>query len=98
MWRSIVRTYLPYIERNSVENVQQVVHCRYEDVVSDPVSEGKRIFSELGMGKAVNGRVLRRLKAAHVRSMGIRRGRTGSEVERATELMKHELIALNYDL
>ncbi len=44
MWRSMVRTYLPFLARAEPSGEHKITHCRYEDLVADPLSEGMRIL------------------------------------------------------
>jgi len=95
MWRSIVRSYFPYVQRGSIEE-HTIIHCKYEEFVSSPFTEMTRLLQDSHLTSAVSKSIARRWSRFHPKSIGVHRTRSSAEVEQATALIEPELLMMGY--
>jgi len=96
MWREMVRRCGAYFRREDVLASGRVLHIRYEDLISEPLAEGRRIAEHLG--QPVSPMMRRRLAHAHPRSVGIHTRLDDGEIAAAEQLAGAELQGLGYRL
>jgi Sulfotransferase family len=96
MWREMVRRCEGFFERAEVLASGRVLRVRYEELMSDPVAQGRAIVEHLG--QELTPRVRERLQGAHRRSVGIHGRREGAELAEGERLAGAELHALGYRL
>jgi hypothetical protein len=96
MWREMVRRCAAFFRREDVLASGRVLQIRYEDLISDSLSEGERIAEHLG--QPVSPMMRRRLANAHPRSVGIHARLDEREIAAAEQLAGAELQGLGYRL
>jgi hypothetical protein len=96
MWREMVRRCRDYFDRPEVMASGRVLRVRYEDLISDPLTQGQAIVEHLGL--RMTPRMSKQLQAAHPRSVGIHGRRDQAELVEAERLAGVELAALGYPL
>jgi hypothetical protein len=96
MWREMVRRCGEFFDRPEVVASGRVLHVRYEDLIAEPLSQGRVIAEHFG--QQLTPRMRRRLAGAHPRSVGIHSKRGQAELAAAEKLAGAELQALGYQL
>ena len=96
MWREMVRRCASFFERPQVSSSGRVLQVRYEDLISDPLTQGRAIVEHIG--EQLTPRMRERLGGAHPRSIGIHARRDRIELEQAEQIAGAELLALGYRL
>jgi hypothetical protein len=94
MWKAMVRRcYETFIGTGG--DMDNVLHVCYEDLVTRPHEEGRRLLDHLG----VSGTPAfdRRLSQARTDSIGKHTWRSSDEIERANRLAYDELNLYGYD-
>lgn len=94
LWREMNARCQALLERADVQASGRVLTVRYEELMADPVGQGRRLADHLGvdLGKPAQ----RRLEAAHQRSLGIHRRRDAASVRLAEQLAAGQLSRLGY--
>ncbi|RME60784.1 MAG: sulfotransferase, partial [Caldilineae bacterium] len=85
-----------FFSRPEVMASGRVMLVRYEDLMQDPVREGRRVAEHLGVSP--NPRFFRRLRMAHTRSIGSYRRRPAHELAEALAIAGDELAHYGYEV
>lgn len=96
MWRQMIRRCRAFFDRPDVVASRRVLQIRYEELIEDPLVQGRAIAAHLGL--ELTSKMRKRLGSAHARSIGIHSRREPSELAEAERLADAELAALGYPL
>jgi Sulfotransferase family len=96
MWREMVRRCERLLMREEVKRSGRVLRIRYEELMAEPLEQGRRVTAHLGLDPP--RMASKRLREAHECSIGIHRRRESTEILAAERLAGHELTTLGYAL
>jgi hypothetical protein len=96
MWREMARRSAAFLERPEVAASRRVLPVRYEELMSDPLTQGQAVAAHLGQPLSPLAR--KRLAGAHTNSHGIHRRRDAAEIAAAERVAGAELRALGYSV
>lgn len=96
MWREMVRRCERMLASEEVERSGRVLRIRYEELMREPLEQGRRVAAHLGLELTRAAR--RCLRDARETSIGIHRRRETGEILAAERLAGEELTALGYAL
>ena len=94
MWREMVRRCQAFLDSEPVLGSGRVLTVRYEQLMSDPITQGERIVGHLG--QELSPAIRRVLEGAHSRSVGNHARRDPAEIAEAELLAGPELEMLGY--
>ncbi len=94
MWKEMVYRCHNYFTRSHVIQSGRVMLLKYEDLMKDPLSWGRKVVRHLGGD--FTSEVKKRFKKAQTRSIGIHRQRNPEEIENATQISRSELEIYGY--
>ena len=94
MWKTMVRRCHDFSARPDVAAAGTVLALRYEDLMRDPLTQGRAVADHLGVG--MNKWFRSRLKDAHTRSIGLHRQRSAEDLRAAERVAEDELRLFGY--
>jgi uncharacterized membrane protein len=96
MWREMTRRCQAFLARADVAASKRVLPVRYEQLMADPIAQGRKIATHLR--QPMTARMRQRLADAHSRSVAIHTRRDPQEIAAAEALAGAELVELGYTL
>ena len=94
MWREMNARCEALLARPEVQESGRVLIVVYEELMADPVPQGRALIEHLGM--RTTRRAERRLAEGHTRSFGIHRGREESSIRGAEQVAAPQLSRFGY--
>ena len=94
MWKVMVLRCHNFFTTPEVTESGRVMLLKYEDLMKDPISWGRKVVSHLE-GNFTSA-VKKCFKKAHTQSIGIHRQRNPEEIENATQIARSELEIYGY--
>lgn len=95
LWREMNVRCQALLNRADVRASGRVLTLRYEELMADPVGQGRLVTDHLGVPLSCPAR--RHLERAHTRSLGIHRRRDATSVRLAEQLAANQLTRLGYE-
>jgi hypothetical protein len=96
MWSVMIGRCREFLDRPDVVASGRVLDVRYEDLIRDPLGQGRAITAHLG--QPLSARMRKQLQTAYPRSIGVHRRREEGEVRDGEAIAGSQLSALGYEL
>ena len=95
LWREMNARCQELLARDDVRESGRVLTLRYEELMADPVEQGRVVAEHLGVRLSRRARLS--LEQAHQRSLGIHRQRDAASIRLAEEVAAGQLRQLGYE-
>jgi hypothetical protein len=94
MWKEMVNRCQNFFRRPDIADSCRVLTVKYEELMSDPLTQGERIVGYLE--QRMTRTLRKRFAAAHTRSIGVHKRRPTTEIEAANRIAAVELELCGY--
>jgi Sulfotransferase family len=94
MWKAMTRRCHRFVSDGDIKTTARVLEVKYEELVTAPVTEGRRIVDFLGA--EWNRRLEKQFRKARSSSIGIHKRRDQKEIAEATRIARAELELYGY--